>query len=147
GRAVQDRPVPDGHLQHEHDGQPDDAPGGGERRPGAHRADPSRDRYDAMTPAPGPVLAADLGGTKITAGAVLGDGEVLAARTIPTGAMRGPEAILADLHQALRASRTEALAAGAGEPVAVGIGTAGVVDPARGMITAATGAIPGWVGT
>src|SRR5699024_9782958 len=128
-------------------GQPDDAPGGGERRPGAHRADPSRDRYDAMTPAPGPVLAADLGGTKITAGAVLGDGEVLAARTIPTGAMRGPEAILADLHQALRASRTEALAAGAGEPVAVGIGTAGVVDPARGMITAATGAIPGWVGT
>src|SRR5699024_2456949 len=100
-----------------------------------------------MMPTPGPVLAADLGGTKITAGVVLDSGEVLAVRTVATGAMRGPEAILGDLHRELHAARTEALAAGAGEPVAVGIGTAGVVDPAGGVITAATDAIPGWVGT
>ena len=100
-----------------------------------------------MIPTPGPVLAADLGGTKITAGVVLGSGEVLAVRTVATGAMRGPDAILGDLHRQLRAAQAEALAAGAAEPVAVGMGTAGVVDPASGVITAATDAIPGWVGT
>lgn len=100
-----------------------------------------------MTGQPAPVLAADLGGTKITTAVVAGDGGVSAARTIPTGAMRGPQAILTDLHQALLASRHEACADGVAEPVAVGIGSAGVVDPARGVITAATDAIPGWVGT
>ena len=100
-----------------------------------------------MTPQPGPILAADLGGTKITTGMVRAGGEVLAPRTIPTGAMRGPDAILADLHAALRAIQVEAVADGGAEPAAVGIGTAGVVDSAAGLITAATDAIPGWAGT
>src|SRR5699024_8457816 len=100
-----------------------------------------------MIPTPGPVLAADLGGTKITAGVVLGSGEVLAVRTVATGAMRGPEAILGDLPRKLRDAQAEALADGAAEPVAVGVGTAGLVDRASGVITAATDAIPGLVGT
>lgn len=100
-----------------------------------------------MTAHSGPVLAADLGGTKITTGVVGAGGDIIAARTVPTGAMRGPEAVLRDLHASLRASRQEACAHGVAEPVAVGIGTAGVVDSGTGVITAATDAIPGWVGT
>lgn len=89
-----------------------------------------------------PVLAVDLGGTKITVGAVHPDGTVIGKRTIPTGAKRGPDAILADLVSLLGCLRTEAPQA-----ALVGIGSAGVVDPVDGSILSATDAIPGWTGT
>ncbi|MFQ6485144.1 ROK family protein [Brachybacterium epidermidis] len=90
----------------------------------------------------GQVLAVDLGGTKITAGVVGSDGRVTGRRTIPTGAQRGPEAILTDLGDVL-----EALRADAPEARLIGIGSAGVVDPQDGSILSATDAIPGWTGT
>src|SRR5699024_6310203 len=107
----------------------------------------------------GPVLAADLGGTKISAGLVDGAGRVHARRTVPTGAMSGPDAVVATLVEVLAAVRAEAAvvppAAVAGTrdalapaaPVAVGIGSAGGVDSATGRIVSATDAIPGWAGT
>lgn len=89
-----------------------------------------------------PVLAVDLGGTKITVGAVHPDGTVTDKRTIPTGAKRGPDAILADLVSLLGCLYAEVPQASL-----VGIGSAGVVDPGDGSILSATDAIPGWTGT
>ncbi|WP_147919107.1 ROK family protein [Ruania zhangjianzhongii] len=97
--------------------------------------------------ATGPVLAADLGGTKITAGLVTTDGTLLARCTVPTQAQRGPDAVVAALVGALAAVQDDAVAAGAAAPVAVGIGSAGVVDSATGRIVSATDSIPGWAGT
>lgn len=118
------------------------------------------------------MLAADLGGTKITVSLVTAGGEVRGRRTVPTRAQRGPDAILADLAAALSAVLEEATAdpaagsdapsgptagedpdagedsaAGKPGPIGIGIGSAGVVDPGTGRITAATDAIPGWTGT
>ncbi|WP_051154746.1 ROK family protein [Ruania albidiflava] len=95
---------------------------------------------------PAPVLAADLGGTKISAGLVDGAGRVHARRTVPTGAMAGPVAVVATLVEVLTVVREDA-AAQALAPAAVGIGTAGVVDSGTGRIVSATDAIPGWAGT
>lgn len=100
----------------------------------------------AQTPT-GPMLAADLGGTKITVGLVTTDGAVLAGRTVPTRAQHGPDAVVAALVGALTLVRDEALTAGAAAPAAVGVGSAGVVDSATGRIVSATDSIPGWAGT
>lgn len=99
--------------------------------------------------ATGPLLAADLGGTKITAGLVATGGTLLARQTVPTRAQHGPDAVVAALVAALVAVRDEAAAGPAGTtaPVAVGIGSAGVVDSATGRIVSATDSIPGWAGT
>lgn len=108
------------------------------------------------TPSTGaaPVLAADLGGTKITAGLVDPAGRLLAERTVPTEAGRGPDAVVTTLVEALTAVRdehaSEPARSGTGHgspPVAVGIGSAGVVDSTTGRIVSATDAIPGWAGT
>ena len=103
-------------------------------------------------PDPGPVLAADLGGTKIAAALVDPAGRVLARRTVPTGASRGPDAVVSSLVDALVAVREVTIAGSRGAPapaapVAVGIGSAGVVDSPTGRIVSATDAIPGWAGT
>nr|WP_276547941.1 ROK family protein [Brachybacterium muris] len=83
-----------------------------------------------------------MGGTKITVGAVHPDGTVTGKRTIPTGAERGPEAILADLVSLLGCLHAEVP-----DAVLIGIGSAGVVGPSDGSILSATDAIPGWAGT
>lgn len=118
---------------------------------------------------PDPVLALDLGGTKIRAalvhgiehggpaagghaadasGAGTGDADSAAqsprlerVAEVPTPAAEGAEAILgAALDLAGRVRD--------GVPVAaVGISTAGVVDTARGRITHATDSLTGWAGT
>lgn len=93
----------------------------------------------------GPVLAADLGGTKITAALVLPDHQRVEARTVPTPADRGGPAVLAALLSLLRTVHD---ASGRhGSPVGIGVGSAGVVDPTSGSITSATEAIPGFAGT
>jgi len=87
--------------------------------------------------------AIDIGGTKIAAGIVDGDSRVLARRSEPTPAAQGPAAVLA---LAARLIREASVDAGV-EPIAVGVGTAGVVDPDAGMILGATEALSGWTGT
>lgn len=89
----------------------------------------------------GAVLALDIGGTKIAAAVVAADGAVGPVWRVPTPARDGAAAVVA---AAVGAGR----AALAGEGVdLIGIGSAGVIDPATGLVTHATEALPGWAGT
>ncbi|WP_031170703.1 ROK family protein [Streptosporangium roseum] len=88
------------------------------------------------------VVGVDIGGTKTSAGLVDSSGTLLAVRTLPTPAAQGPAAVL-DTAVGLVAE----VASGTGDVTAVGVGSAGVVDPRRGVIVSATGAITGWAGT
>lgn len=97
------------------------------------------------------LVGVDLGGTKIAAALVGPDGAVLGpVSSCPTPAHDGPEAML----DAIAALVTEVAAAGTtarpGTPVAplaVGIGSAGVIDPGSGTVVSSTDAITGWAGT
>ncbi|MFJ4209074.1 ROK family protein [Paenarthrobacter sp. NPDC089675] len=92
------------------------------------------------------VIGVDLGGTKTAAGVVSGSGEVLFSDTIPTLNRAGGEAIL-DATAALVSGLVER-AADAGLTVSgVGVGSAGVIDAAAGVVVSATDAIRGWAGT
>ncbi|ACZ85452.1 ROK family protein [Streptosporangium roseum] len=88
------------------------------------------------------VVGVDIGGTKTSAGLVDSSGTLLAVRTLPTPAAQGPAAVLDTA-----AGLVGEVASGAGEVTAVGVGSAGVVDPRRGVIVSATDAITGWAGT
>lgn len=92
-----------------------------------------------------PVLAVDLGGTKIRAGVVAG-GRVTDQRSAPTPARLGASSVLdavADL-----VARTLSAAAAQGQtPELLGVGSAGVIDPDSGLVISATDALPGWTGT
>jgi glucokinase len=98
---------------------------------------------------PDPVLALDLGGTKIRAALVHGlgaDGERPLVRLegiaeVPTPASEGAPAILG------AALELAAQVQGGATVSAVGISSAGVVDAARGRITHATDSLTGWAGT
>ncbi|WP_431930266.1 ROK family protein [Micromonospora sp. RP3T] len=83
-----------------------------------------------------PLLAAvDIGGTK-TAVALVRAGAVLARTRAATPARDGAAAVL-DRAAALVRSL-------GGEPVAVGVGAPGLVDPTTGLLTAATSSISDW---
>lgn len=104
----------------------------GERRPDA----PEPVGPDAV------ILAADIGGTKTAAARVSARGRILDDRieTVPTPAAAGPAAVLRTVVELFeRLGRDDA--------AAVGISTAGVVDPATGRIASATSSLPGWAGT
>jgi glucokinase len=85
-------------------------------------------------------LAVDIGGTKIavarvsTAGAVHGD-----VRSAPTPAADGPAAVVATVLRLLR----DLDAADVG---AVGVSSAGVIDPENGVVLSATKSIADWAG-
>ncbi|WP_167202601.1 ROK family protein [Actinomyces respiraculi] len=108
----------------------------------------------ATTPRPGTddvLVGVDLGGTKIAAALVGIDGTVLSdVLEVPTPAHDGPERML----DAIAGLVTDVVAAGTrtrpGEtatPLAVGIGSAGVIDADRGVVTSATDAVTDWPGT
>jgi glucokinase len=83
--------------------------------------------------------AVDIGGTKIAAGLVDADGELLHRVELPTPA-RGPaEEVLATVVKLLDALAEDAAWA---RVAGVGIGSAGPVDPARGTVSPVN--IPGW---
>lgn len=91
-------------------------------------------------------IGIDLGGTKTAAGIVTEDGRVLCESQLPTPARDGADAVLDSaavlVHRLLR--RAE----GAGiHPDVIGIGSAGVIDRARGTVISATDALSGWAGT
>lgn len=89
----------------------------------------------------GPVLAVDIGGTKIAGGVVTPEGRVSGLQHLPTEAKQGGEAVLDRVITLLRELRQAA-----GTPVAVGIGTAGFIQPETGIVAFATSALPGWQG-
>jgi glucokinase len=90
-------------------------------------------------------LGIDVGGTKTCAAVVDPAGRVLRTTTAPTPARAGAAAILrtaADLAtELLRWADSQGI-----EVVGCGAGVAGTVD-ARGVISHATAALPGWAGT
>jgi glucokinase len=91
-------------------------------------------------------VGVDLGGTKTAAGVISAAGEVVFADSIPTLNRNGSAAILDATANLVSALRFRASAAGL--PIAgVGVGSAGVIDAARGVVTSATEAIQGWAGT
>jgi len=91
-------------------------------------------------------IGVDLGGTKTAAGVVSGDGEVLFSETVPTLNRDGGDAIL-DATAALVSALVARAQAEGLDVVGVGVGSAGVIDAARGVVVSATDAIPGWAGT
>ncbi|MBX7444371.1 MULTISPECIES: ROK family protein [unclassified Arthrobacter] len=91
-------------------------------------------------------VGVDLGGTKTAAGVVSADGQVLFSETIPTLNRDGGEAIL-DATAALVSSLMSRAHAEGLDLAGVGVGSAGVIDAARGVVVSATDAIRGWAGT
>ncbi|MFB9653849.1 ROK family protein [Pseudarthrobacter oxydans] len=91
-------------------------------------------------------IGVDLGGTKTAAGVVSAAGEVLFPATIPTLNLAGSDAIL-DATAVLVSSLMGRARAEDLDVAGVGVGSAGVIDAARGVVVSATDAILGWAGT
>lgn len=91
------------------------------------------------------VLGIDLGGTNIKAGIVDESGEVLYDAANPTDAGQGRDALLGKLRGIIEDFRARCGEAG-WVPAAVGVGTAGYVDPSSGQVAYATPNLPGWTG-
>jgi len=90
----------------------------------------------------GAVLALDIGGTKLAAGLVAPDGSVLSFVVAPSGAERGPEAMIDDLLALARRAVGES-GVGWEEVPRIGIGCGGPLDTARGVLLAPPH-LPGW---
>ncbi|GAA5152848.1 ROK family protein [Microbacterium pseudoresistens] len=87
------------------------------------------------------ILGVDIGGTKIAAGVVDDDGEILDRRVCPTPSRKGGSAVIAAV-LAVTLSLREA------NPIhAIGVGSAGVIDPSNGSVLSATDSIADWAGT
>ncbi|MCL5269307.1 MAG: putative N-acetylmannosamine-6-phosphate 2-epimerase [bacterium] len=90
-------------------------------------------------------IAIDLGATRTKYGIVSSAGELLCASSSDPPAHGGRESLLAHLKRAAACSRD--LCAGRGiTPSAIGVATAGWVDPAAGSVVYATDNLPGWTG-
>ncbi len=91
---------------------------------------------------PSTVVGVDLGATNTKSGVVRSTGELVESFTIPTPARATQLDLLDHLEKQVRRSMEAA-----GEPVsAVGIATAGWVDPDTGTVVHATGNMPYWTG-
>lgn len=92
------------------------------------------------------VIGVDLGGTKTAAGLVDAVGTLHAVESRPTPATEGAAAILAAAVGLVSSLLVQARALGL-EPVAVGIGSAGVINSRDGSVVSATDSLTGWAGT
>ena len=88
-----------------------------------------------------PVLALDIGGTKLATAVVATDGSIHGYRIAPTRKERGPDAVIADLftlgHKSVRSADLGAVAA-------VGISCGGPLNASAGVLTGPLH-LPGWV--
>ncbi len=89
------------------------------------------------------VIGIDLGGTNTKYGIVSHDGKLSGEGFTPTPPGGGREALLS----ALKAAAARCLEAASIKPSAIGVATAGWVDPATGVVAYATENLPGWTGT
>jgi N-acetylmannosamine-6-phosphate 2-epimerase/N-acetylmannosamine kinase len=94
---------------------------------------------------PACIAAVDLGGTNTKHAVVGHDGSLLWQGTCPTPALDGRDALLRHL-SAVVADCVRAGKELGFNPEAVGIATAGWVDPDEGKVIYATGNLPGWAG-
>lgn len=95
-----------------------------------------------------PVLALDVGGTKLAGGVMVAGGTLLCRRETPTHAAEGADAVLNRLIDLgchvladFSAAHPNALV-----PAAVGLASAGYIDPGTGAVLFATDNLPGWTG-
>jgi glucokinase len=88
-----------------------------------------------------PVLALDIGGTKLAVGVVTADGRIHGWQTAPTYREEGPDAVLKRLFDLGRRAIAEA-----GEPrvAAVGISCGGPLDAVTGVVQSPPH-LPGWI--
>lgn len=94
----------------------------------------------------GVFIGLDLGGTQIKSGHAAADGTLRSATATPTPARLGRHALLNALTECARVQIGNATAQGLA-PSAVGVATAGWVDPDNGQVLYATDNLPGWTGT
>ncbi len=87
------------------------------------------------------IIGVDIGGTKIAAGVIDPDGQVIERMQRPTPAQQGADAILATVIELVTILRVAH-----GEIAAVGVGSAGQVDSASGMVVDANENLPGFRG-
>ncbi len=98
-----------------------------------------------MTPYPGPVLALDLGGTRIRAAVVAADGRILSRASRRTPGGEGPDAVIQACIDELK------LAADAVDPsirraiVGLGLASPGPLDPRTGFLVEPPNFGPGFV--
>ncbi|GII55923.1 sugar kinase [Planotetraspora thailandica] len=83
-------------------------------------------------------LAVDVGGTKVAAALVAADGTVVERRVRPTAVSPDPEAVWRPVTELV----AEVLAAGTGQVVGVGVGSAGPIHVPEGSISPVN--IPAW---
>lgn len=108
----------------------------------AARPAPSHDPIPSP-PGPGVVaLGLDIGGTKLAAGVVRGDGSVLSRARIPSQAAEGPDRMIERLLGLGRSVLAEAGMA-AEDMTGIGIACGGPLDPERGIILSPPN-LPGW---
>lgn len=88
----------------------------------------------------------DLGGTQTKCGLVTNGGELLSHFSAPTPWNKGREGLLKHLEQCASTCLSEASERGL-KPEALGLATAGWVDPDSGEVAYATENLPGWTGT
>jgi len=91
----------------------------------------------------GEVLALDVGGTKIAGAVVRPDGVITARVQIPTPAQDGADAIIKAMTQVVMQLRQHT----SGQPVGLGLGAAGVIDPLNATVVSATDTLKNWAGT
>jgi glucokinase-like ROK family protein len=90
-------------------------------------------------------IGIDLGGTNIKSGIVSDQGELIASAVAATPAREGAEAVLRQLKEVALNCLDEAHSRGL-TPVAIGLATAGWVNPASGKVIYASDNLPGWTG-
>jgi len=90
-------------------------------------------------------MGIDLGATNTKSGLVSSQGELLFQSVTPTPSKEGRKALLEHLEHCVSTCREEARIRGL-EPEAIGLATAGWVDPGSGEVVYATENLPGWTG-
>lgn len=90
-------------------------------------------------------IGIDLGGTNTKFGLVDNRGELLFGSATPTPWKEGRDALLSHLKQVVSTCLEEARRRDI-SPDAIGLATAGWVDPETGRVVYATGNLPGWTG-
>ncbi|MBV9081304.1 MAG: ROK family protein [Acidobacteriaceae bacterium] len=92
------------------------------------------------------ILGIDLGGTNTKSGLASSAGKLLWDETVSTPAAAGRTALLTHLVKIAERGLDRAHKAGH-QPGAIGVATAGWVDPRTGRVVYATENLPGWTGT
>lgn len=90
-----------------------------------------------------PVLAIDLGGTRIRAAHVSPDASVASRRAVDTNDEEGVDAVFGRIRELAAAARDEARTAGLANPIGIGISSPGPIDPWRGVVVAPPN-LAGW---